>query len=305
MGVEAPPGRRTAVILNPAAGRASRYPCVAEEMARLCGAGLHRTLGPGHAAELAAEAARNGAEELVIAGGDGTIHEVVNGLSAGAERPLPLGLVPLGTGNDLCRSLGLPLDPHDAVEVLRASSERSADLMAAEVGGRRRLAVTFALGGLAGDVAVHVTEDRKRFWGGLVYLRGAVESLRTLRSYRTEIELDGERLAVLDLMAVVVANGRFLGGGIPAAPRAVPDDGLLDVVAVRSCSPWLLPGLLAGVLTGRHLDDPRVLWSRARRVEVRSEPGMPFNLDGQPLGSGDATFEVLPGALRIAAPRPG
>lgn len=296
------PARRTAAILNPAAGRARRYACVAEEMARLCGAGLHRTAGPGHAAELAVRAVRDGADQLVVAGGDGTIHEVVNGLSAAVDGPLRMGFVPLGTGNDLCRSLDLPLDPHDALSVLRTRSERSADLMAAEVDGHRRLAVTFALGGLAGDIALHVTDERKRLWGGLVYLRGALECLRGLRSYRTELLLDGERLAPLDLLAVVVANGRCLGGGIPAAPRAVPDDGLLDVVAVHSCPPHRLPALLASVLSGRHLDDPRVLWCRARRVEVRPEPGMPFNLDGQPLGSGSAAFEVLPGALRVAAP---
>ncbi len=296
--------RRTAAILNPAAGRAARYPCVAEEMARLSGAGMHRTRGPGHAAELAASVVRNGADELVVGGGDGTIHEVVNGLSAAGRRPLRLGLVPLGTGNDLCRSLRLPLDPHDAVAALRDRFQRPADLMAAEVDGHRRIAVNFALGGLAGDIAVHVTDERKRVWGGLVYLRGAIESLRGLRSYRTVLVLDGEPLSPLDLVAVVVANGRCLGGGIPAAPLAEPDDGLLDVVAVTACSPLRLPGLVAAVLAGRHLDEPRVLWRRARRVEVRTDAGMPFNLDGQPLGSGRASFEVLPGALRIAAPRP-
>jgi len=292
----------TVVIANPAAGRAARYPCVAEAMEAAAGSELHWTRRPGHAAELAVDAARRDVRDLVIAGGDGTIHEVVNGLTAAGERGPRLALVPLGTGNDLCRSLGLSLDPHDALAALRGGSERTVDLLAVEVDGDRRVAVNFGLGGFAGDIAVHVTEDRRRLWGDLIYLRGAVESLRSLRSYRSELVLDGERLAPLDLMALVVANGRCLGGGIPAAPRARPDDGLMDVVAVRSCSPVRLPGLLARVLTGRHLSDSRVLWCRARRVELRPEEPMPFNLDGQPFGAGRATFEVLPGALPLATP---
>ena len=291
------------VVANPAAGRAARYPCVAEAMERAAGTELHWTRGPGHAAEIAVDAARRGASELVVAGGDGTVHEVVNGLSTTGDRMPLLGLVPLGTGNDLCRSLDLPLDPHDAIAVLDTPAERSADLVAVEVDGARRLAVNFALGGFAGDIAAHVTEERRRLWGGLVYLRGALAGLGGLRSYRTELVLDGETLAPLDLMALVVANGRCLGGGIPAAPRARPDDGLLDVVAVPACAPVRLPGLLGRVLSGRHLSDPRLLWTRARRVEMRSDPPMSFNLDGQPFGSGRASFEVLPGAFRLAVPR--
>lgn len=291
--------RRVSLILNPAAGRALRYPCVVEALARLPGAEIRWTRGPGHAAELAAEAVGAGADDVVIGGGDGTVHEVINGLSAASGGPFRLGLLPLGTGNDLCRSLGLSLDPHDAVAALRAGVERSADLVAAEVAGTRALAVNFALGGLAGDIALHVTEERRRLWGRFVYLRSALDSLRSLRRYRTELVLDGERLAPLDLMAVVVANGGFLGGGIPAAPGARVDDGLLDVVAVRSCRPSRLPALLGRVLTGRHLGHPGVLWSRVRRVEIHPDPPMAFNLDGQPFGAGPASFEALPGALRV------
>lgn len=297
-------GRRIAVILNPAAGRALRYPCVLEAMERLPEVDLRWTRGPGHAARIAAEAMEGGADRVLVGGGDGTVHEVVNGLSASGGGPFRLGLLPLGTGNDLCRSLGLSLDPHDAVDTARSGDERPADLVAAEVAGDRALAVNFALGGLAGDIALHVTEERRRLWGGLVYLRAAVESLRSLRSFRTELVLDGERLAPLDLMAVVVANGRYLGGGIPVAPEARPDDGLLDVVAVRSCRPARLPALLGRVLTGRHLGHPGILWSRARRVEIRPDPLMPFNLDGQPFGTGAASFEALPGALLLLGAGP-
>ena len=295
-------GPEIVAVANPAAGRAARYPCVAEAMERAVGTELHWTRGPGHAAEIAVDAARRGASELVVAGGDGTIHEVVNGLSTGGERPPRLGLVPLGTGNDLCRALDLPLDPHDALGAIGSPDERTVDLVAVEVDGTRRLAVNFGLGGFGGDIADHVTEERRRLWGGLVYLRGALAGLDTLTRYRTELVLDGDRMAPLDLMALVVANGRFLGGGIPAAPRARPGDGLLDVVAVPACAAVRLPRLLGRVLAGRHLSDPRLLWGRARRVEVRSSPPMPFNLDGQPLGAGRASFEVVPGGLRIAVP---
>lgn len=291
------------VVLNPVAGRTARFPCVVEELARLPGAELVRTRWPGHAAELAREAAGDECRALVAGGGDGTIHEVVQGLAAaGACDRIRLGLVPLGTGNDLARALGLPDDPHDAVTVLRASPERRIDLVAAETAGRASTVVNFALGGFAGDIARHVTRERRRLWGGLVYIRGALAGLGELRAYRTHLVLDGEPLPEERLLAVIVANGQKLGHGLPVAPEARIDDGLLDVVAVRADRPSRVPLTVARVLAGRHLGAPGVLWRRARRVEVHADPAMPFNADGQPLGPGPARFRVRPGALRVAAP---
>lgn len=291
------------IVLNPVAGRTPRYPCVADDLADLDGATLVRSRAPGHAAELAREAGRDGCATVVAGGGDGTVQEVVQGLIAsGALDRVRLGLVPLGTGNDLARSLGVPDDPHDAVTLLRRAPSTRMDLVEATAAGATSTVVNFALGGFAGDIARHVTPERRRLWGGLVYLRGAVAGLGGLRSYRVRLTLDGDRLPPLRLLALVVANGRDLGHGIPVAPAARIDDGRLDVVAVRADRPARVPLTVARLLAGRHLGKPGVLWRRAERVEVASDPPMPYNADGQPLGTGPASFRVRTRSLRVVAP---
>lgn len=294
----------TLVVLNPTAGRVGRYPCVVDALAALPGAEVRRTRRPGHARRLAAGAVRRGLSTVVVAGGDGTVNEAVNGLVApdGAAPDTALALVPLGTGNDLARALGVPPDPHDALAALAGGRIRRVDLLRARCRDRERHVANVAIGGFAGDVADRVTPATRRRWGGLVYLRAALAGLPTLRRYRARLVVDGERLPPADLLAVLVANGRCLGHGIPAAPRAEIDDGLLDLVAVRADVPARVPLVVARLLAGRHLGTPGVLWRRARRVEVRSDPPMPFNADGLGLGAGPASFRVLPGALRFLAP---
>lgn len=297
------PSGPTRIVVNPVAGRTPRYPCVLDDLAVLPGAEVVRTRAPGHAAELAAGAARDGCSTVVAVGGDGTVQEVVGGLaSAGALDRVRLGLVPLGTGNDLARTLGVPDEPHEAMELLRRRPETRMDLVEGTAGERSVTLVNFALGGFAGDIARHVTRERRRLWGGLVYLRGAVAGLAGLRTYRARVTLDGETLPELPLLALIVANGRELGHGIPVAPRARIDDGRLDVVAVLADPPARVPVTVARLLAGRHLDAPGVLWRRAGRVEVTAEPAMPFNADGQALGTGTASFRVIPRALRVLAP---
>lgn len=292
------------VILNPRAGRVRRYPCVVDDLLALPDAELRRTRGPGHAGELAAEAARQGRSAVVVAGGDGTVQEAVNGLVPpdGSVPDTAVALVPLGTGNDLARTLGVPLDPHHALEPLASGRIRRVDLVRARCGAGERHVVNFAIGGFAGDFADRVTPELRRRWGGLVYLRAALAGLPALRCYRTRLVVDGEALPPAELLAVVVANGRWLGHGIPAAPRAEVDDGRLDLVAIRGDVAARVPLTIARLLAGRHLDAPGVVWRRARHVEIRAEDAMPFNADGQPQGSGPATFRVLPGALRVVVP---
>lgn len=296
-----PSGCATCVILNPTAGRIRRRPGLEGRLLELPDAALRRTRGPGDAVRLAREAAAAGCELLVVVGGDGTVHEAVNGLPEATPAPR-LGLVPVGTGNDFARALGVPLEPGAALEVLRGDGVRRVDLVRARAGDGERRVVNFAIGGFGGRIARHVTRARRRRWRGMVYLRAALAELRTAAPYDVALTLDGEELPASPHLAVVVANGPRLGGGIPAAPDATVDDGLLDVLALRGDSRAVLPGLLVRALAGRHTRSPNVVCRRVRRAAVRARPAMPFNADGQPLGRGDAAFEVLPRALAVVAP---
>lgn len=299
----------TCVVLNPVAGGVARHPGVVERLKELAGDRCRCTRRPGHASELAREALARGCRRLVAAGGDGTLQEVVNGLGDRADR-VELGLVPLGTGNDFARSVGIPTDPDRALTAMRECRPRPVDVLLCRRSGGAGdgeclRVVNFAIGGFGGRVADHVTERRRRIWGSLVYLRAALADLPGLTRYRARVRVDGERVDGEPLLAVIVANGRWLGHGIPAAPEARIDDGLLDVVMIRSISILRLPLLILRVLGGRHLDHPAVSFRRGSHVEVRATPGMPFNADGQELGRGDMEFRVQPGALRILAPDGG
>lgn len=304
------------IILNPEAGRLRRRPGLVRSLEDRYGETLVTTEAPGHATELARRARAEGCRTVIAAGGDGTIHEVVNGLvdlpsgDGGAGRRTTardetprLGVLPFGTGNDLARALELPLEPETALRRLTDSRVRPIDLVVVENGSREYL-VNFAIGGFGGDVSEHITEERRSRWGGLIYLRAAVAELAELGRYRAEVRLDEEVLGPLDALAVIVGNGRYLGNGIPATPTASLDDGLLDVVIVPYRGHLRLPMIVGRVLTGRHLDHPDFLFRRSHSVEIRAEPPLPFNADGQSIGPGDVSFRVVPGALPVLVPSP-
>jgi diacylglycerol kinase (ATP) len=289
------------VIFNPTAGRVGRHPGLLDRLERLPDAEVRTTTGPTDATRLARAAVEAGAGTVVVAGGDGTLHETVNGLVPD-EDAVRLAVVPVGTGNDFSAALGIPRDPDRALELLRRGATRAVDLLRVRVGGRESRAVNFVLGGFGGDIGRHVTRVRKERWRRLVYLRGALASMRGLRPHVAEVTVDGEPLPRGPHLALLVANGPRLGAGIPVAPHASPADGRMDVLAIRGRSVRAVAGVLVRAVAGRHLHSPRVSVHRARRLTVRARPPMPFNADGQDLGTGDAEVEILEGALRVYAP---
>lgn len=297
-----PAGCPLCVLLNPAAGTRPASRRLRRALAAPPGAAVRATRGPGDTVRLARAAEASGCRRLVVAGGDGTVHRVVSAFRDPATGPC-VAPVPVGTGNDFARALGLPRDAREALEIAVRGPVRRVDLVAARVGGRDARAVNFVLGGVGGDVARHVTGKRKRRWRRLVYARAIVEELRDVRPRDVAVEADGATVSSGRHLAVLVANGPTLGGGIRAVPGAEVDDGRLDLVAIRGGSTAAAVAILARLATGRLLQSHRVTRRRAARVEVRGEGAMRFNADGEPLGAGEATLRVLPGALRVAAPR--
>lgn len=254
---------------------------------------------------IAREGIRHGFRRVLAVGGDGTFNEVVNGVlsaDAGAE----VGLLPLGTGNDFARTLGLPLDLGEALDAYATWRSRPVDVVRVESldgeGSLARHYVNASAGGFSGEVDQENTAERKASWGPLSYLRSALDVIPDPPSYTATLEVEGEERAAEDLVNVVVANGQTVAGGIPIAPGADVADGLLDVVLVRSGPLRELAGFASRCLVGRHLEHDLVVHVQARRVVVRSDPPMPFNLDGELLGETPLLYEVLPGALPVLAP---
>ena len=302
-GGRSPAPRPRVAILNPIAPGARRRPDLARLLERAGVDEVLATSGPGDAARLAQGAVTAGARTLIVAGGDGTLHEVVNGLAKrSGTGPAPrLGLVPLGTGNDLACALGIPSDPDAALALLDGGAPNPLDLV--EVAGLEGIRVAnFAMGGFAGRIAERVTPRRRRVWGRHVYLRAAFDEIVARRARRLEVRVDGARLPIREGLAVLVANGPRFGGGIPMAPGARTDDGLLDVLVLGAVPLPALLRVIARAFRGSHLEDPAVTWTRARTIEVDADPDLPWNGDGERLGSGPASFAVLPGALEVQRP---
>lgn len=239
----------------------------------------------------------------MVAGGDGTVNEVVNGLGeAGFPEGVTLAVLPAGTGNDFSRTLGIPNDPRQAWETIRAGRTRTLDVAhVSPRGARERFFVNAAVGGAGAEVSEAADDvDLKARWGSLTYLRASLGIALNLRPHEVELTLDGARHR-LRAVSVVIGNCRYAGGGRPAAPRANPEDGLLDVVVVEYAGPGKVLALAPTALTGLdYLDEDGVFFARAEKIRVcASPPSLKFNSDGEVLGPGPAEFSLVPRVLRV------
>ncbi len=205
-------------------------------------------------------------------GGDGTLSEVAAGL---VDAGTPMGLIPAGTGNDLCRSLGIPRDPAVAARLLLEGEPRPIDLWRAN----DRSFLNAAGIGLDADVAYYVNQGG-RLRGMPAYLAALVRALRAFRPLALTIHGDGRRFEG-SVMLAALANAPCYGGGIPIAPGAAPDDGLLDVVVVQSMSRLALALQFPRLLRGAHLTHPRVTAFRAAAVQIDGDPAARISLDGE------------------------
>jgi diacylglycerol kinase (ATP) len=289
------------IILNPAAGSVKDSDALIERLRALPETTLKITSKRGSTSRFARAALKRGCDLIVAAGGDGTLNEVINGIgeSSGNVR---VGLIPLGTGNDFARTLGIPTDLEQSLELLLAGHTRAIDLVRV-TSDRVRYFVNVSAGGFSGLMNEKLTAEVKKSWGPLAYLRCAAAALPELRAYRTQIALDDKETLSESLYNVIIANGRYVAGGIPVAPEASPDDGLLDLVLIPERPAADLAILAPQMLLGNHLSSESIIYRRASRISVNSKPGMWFNVDGELVGNEPAVFQVLPKALQFVTAR--
>ena len=216
---------------------------------------------------------------VVVAGGDGTINCTVNALRDELDSVL-LALVPMGTGNDLARTLEVSRDPLDAARAVVSGTERPIDVWRARGEGARRLFINACMGGFPVEVNESIDEDLKRKVGPLAFVIGGARGAADMTRYR--VKIDGKELD--DCIAAGVGNGQTCGGGVRVWPQADPSDGLLDVCVLSAEGMGDAVKLAATVRSGRHTGLEEVATLRAPRVEISSEPPMEFNLDGELVG---------------------
>jgi len=290
--------KRSCIILNETAGHATGIkdrlaPLVAEYR---CEFSTKREgeSAEGHARRVVDE----GFERIVVAGGDGTLSHVVNGIAADLGR-IELGLIPLGTGNDFARSLDIPLNWLEAaIAIALGDQVRAVDLLRV-TNGKAFYAVNAASGGMAGKVAADVLDIDKMQWGAFAYWMTALSELVDMRASDLHLDLDDQHLD-LQVYGVVIANGRYVGGGFPIAPSATMDDGKLSIVIIPVLSALELLSAGLNYTLGSSSAISQIKTFEATRVHLTSDPEMHFSIDGEPTREIEATFEVVPGALRMA-----
>ena len=295
------------VIANPAAGR-GKVGTHLKEIERILvsaqlGYRIVRTTHPGHATEVARDALARGERYLVAVGGDGTVHEVVNGMFDGGK-PVAgeavLGVVAAGSGCDFVRSFGLPGDARQATRHLAGEQVRRIDVGrvtftsgSAEV---TRYFPNIAEAGLGGAV-VERAARLPAFLGSARYLAGFWLTLPGFRPATVRLDADGQAYQ-WRAHNVVVANCRFYGGGMQISPKSEPDDGALDVLVMvgpKSDAFTALPKIYRGA----HLPNRNIAELRASQVRVEADPPFRIEADGETLGTTPATFEVIRTPIRL------
>ena len=287
------------VICNPSSGGGSYDPDEIRDELEGLEVEWVQTEGP----EDAIGAAEEWSEGLlVVAGGDGTINDVVNGLGrAGFPEGVTLGILPAGTGNDLAATLCIPEDPDLAKDVILQNRGRWLDVARVRSDGiGERFFINVATGGLGAEISDANDEELKRRWGKLSYLRASLEVARNFDVRELTLYFDGEERQV-EAVNVAVGNCRYTGGGWPATPKANPEDGLLDVVIIENLGVSDLLDLTPAVLAeSNYLDSDGVLFVRAKEIRVDTQPpGLEFTVDGEVIGNEPAQFSVLPRALKV------
>lgn len=294
------------VIVNPVAGAYStrrKWPHINN---RLRDIGLsfdyEYTEDVGHATELAKAAANEGYQNIVAVGGDGTVHEVANGILSSNSSDIALGVISTGTGSDFIRSIGLPRNYDSACACLIGQRRLVIDVGVVEYQCKgqtsRRFFVNAAGVGFDASV-VEATERFPKYLGGTIpYLAGLFRCLLGYRNKPVKLCLE-DKVEAMRILAVVVANGCYLGGGMYVAPQARLNDGLLDVVTISDIGKFDLIKSLPMVYKGTHGKHPKVSMGKATTITVESSERVLVHADGELLGTCPASFWLMPVALNI------
>lgn len=303
MGGETERAMQVLLVVNPQAGR-RRGQAAADSAAQVFReAGWRVTMRTtecaGDAERVAREAAGEGFDAIFGCGGDGTLSQVLTGL---LDSGVPGGVVPAGTGNDLCRCVGLSGEPAEAARQLLGGTPAHVDLLNVDDG--RRWAINIVGVGFDARVAAR-TNRRRRLTGGLLaYLSAVAGELMRHRPTHVRMSVDGERWEGPALL-VAAANGRSYGAGMMIAPEARVDDGLMDVVLVRHMGRARFVRSFPHVMRGTHLALPEVTAWQARELRIEMAEPSPLLVDGDLQGETPATIRVARGRALMWLPAAG
>ena len=232
---------------------------------------------------------------VIIGGGDGTLNAAVDSL---VKHQLPLGILPLGTANDLARTLEIPTSIPEACEAIATGEQRSIDL--GWVNGKYFFNV--ASMGLSVKITKQLSSQLKQRWGILAYALAAIQVIQQMRPFAAEIQIDGAEIPVRTVQ-IAVGNGRYYGGGLAITADAAIDDQRLDLYSLEIKNWWQMLRILPTMREGQHTAFPWVRVLQGREITIRTRGVQQINTDGELTTQTPATFKVIPQALSVFVPR--
>ncbi|MFD1203547.1 MULTISPECIES: diacylglycerol kinase [Sporosarcina] len=292
--------KRARIIYNPTAGREVFKKHIAEVLEKLEQAGYetsaHATTGEGDAVEAAKQAVERGFDIVIASGGDGTLNEVVSGVSEFENRP-KLGLIPTGTTNDFARALRIPRDIDEALDIIIKG-----DTIPVDVGKMNdRYFINIAGGGRMTELTYEVPSRLKTLLGQLAYYLKGIEMLPSIHSSDVRIEYDDEVFEG-EAMLFLVGLTNSVGGLEKLAPNSSINDGKFSLFILKKCNIAEFIRIVSLAIRGEHLDDPLLIATQAEKVKVTSSEEVLLNLDGEYGGVLPATFTNLYRHIEMFAP---
>lgn len=255
---------------------------------------------PADVPRCAADAVRSGPRRVIVAGGDGSLNGAINGLAPFLDR-VELAIMPLGTGNDLARGVGMPVDDLErAFEIALTGRTARVDLVRIVSAPTRqtRYFINMCYGGFGGRVADEVEQSSKVRWGFVPYWITLLRKALDLPEHDVQLEADGVRFQAR-VHGLLIANSCFMGGGVAASPQARINDGMFDVALVPVQSFWSTLKASVDLIRGQIHENEQLVTFLARKLSIDGTPAMKFTADGEPAPPAPLTLEALPNALTL------
>jgi YegS/Rv2252/BmrU family lipid kinase len=261
---------------------------------------------PGHAIELTRKFILEGATQLIVAGGDGTLNEVVNGIFLAGHQcqdEITLGMLPVGTGNDWIKTFGIPDHYQNAIDILRANKTVKQDVgeITCLMDGQTTKRYFVNIAGFGFDALVAKNANNLKFKGitGIrVYIQSLLSGYLNYKSRNTKIIIDGVDLEV-NLFSASIGIGKFNGGGMMQVPEANPLQGLFHVTIIRKIGIWGILTNFKGLYSGDFVRDRRVSTHSGKEIKIFSDLPLQGESDGETLGAGSFAVRMIPHRLKV------
>ena len=260
----------------------------------------------GHAMEIAKETAIQGYKNLIIVGGDGTLNEAVNGiLSIPEKQPndITLSMIPVGTGNDWCRSFNIPRNYEEAVLLIKRNKTTTQDLAKVKYHDndevKSRYFANISGIGFDAHVAIKSNNDKQLNKSGFfVYFKNVITSLIEYKSVESVVSFNDTQV-ICRLFLLSVGKGKFNGGGMKQLPFAIHDDGFIDFALIEDLSKFAVISQLPKLYKGTHVNHPKISSHKTKKLTITTKEKIFLEVDGETFGHSPFEFEVVPSALNL------